>query len=80
MLLNRARSHGSLGFGKILTERRSQHGLVGWEMTVNSGPFSQLPVETNTNYHPAIVPIEATRHLLMLTKSHALWSSLALGY
>lgn len=33
---------------KRLTWRRSQHDLVGWEMTVNSGLFSQLPVETNT--------------------------------
>lgn len=65
-----------MGLGKRLTWRRSQHGLVGWEMTVNSGPFSQLPVETNTTDYPAIVSKEATRHLLMLTKSYALWSSL----
>lgn len=52
-----------LSFGKRLTWRRSQHGLVGREMTVNSGPFSQLPAETNTNDYLAIVSIEATRHL-----------------
>lgn len=37
-----------MGGKKRLTWRRSQHDLVGWEMTVNSGLFSQLPVETNT--------------------------------
>lgn len=66
-------------FGKRLTWRRSQHGLVGLEMTVNSGSFSQLPVETNTTDYPAIVSKEATRHLLILTKSYALWSSLDSG-
>lgn len=68
-----------LSFEKRLTWKRSQHGLVGWEMTANSGPFSQLPVETNTNDYPAIVSKEVTRHLLMLTKSYALWSGLACG-
>ncbi len=56
-------SDGSLSLGKRLTWRRSQHGLVGWEMSVNSGPFSQLPAETNTNDYPVIVSKEATRHL-----------------
>lgn len=51
-----------LRFGKRLTWRRSQHGLVGWEMTVNSDLFSQLPVETNTNDYPSIVLNGATRH------------------
>lgn len=65
------------GFGKRLTWRRSPHGLVGWEMTVNSGPFSQLPGETNTNDYPSIVSMEVTRHSRMLTKSYALQGSLA---
>lgn len=73
-------SDGIGSFGKRLTWRRRQHGLVGWEMTVNSGPFSQLPAETNTNDYPAIVSKEATRHSLMLTKSYALWSSLSGGF
>lgn len=66
-----------LSFGKRLTWRRSQHGLVGRETTVNSGPFSQLPAETNTNDYLAIVSIEATRHLWMFTKSFAPQRSLA---
>lgn len=33
-------------FGKRLTWRQSQRGLVGSEKKVNSGLFSQLPVET----------------------------------
>lgn len=68
-----------LSFGKRLTWRRSQHGLVGRETTVNSGPFSQLPAETNTNDYLAIVSIEATRHLWMFTKSFAPRRSLARG-
>lgn len=66
-----------LSFGKRLTWRRSQHGLVGLETTVNSGPFSQLPAETNTNDYLAIVSIEATRHLWMFTESFAPRRSLA---
>lgn len=77
--INHGRIWWVCGFGKRLTWRRSPHGLVGWEMTVNSGPFSQLPVETNTNDYPAIVSMEATRHLQMLTKSYALQRSLAWG-
>lgn len=61
-------SVGCLCVGKGRTWRRSQHGLVGWETTVNSGPFSQLPAETNTNNDQAIVSKEATRHLRMLTE------------
>lgn len=53
----------------ILTWRRSQDGLVGWERRVNSGPFSQLPAETKINYYTAIVLKEARQHHFTFAKS-----------
>lgn len=76
-LLIVAGSDGLVVFGKRLTWRRGPHGLVGWETTVNSGPFSQLPGETNTNDYPSIVSMEVTRHSRMLTNSNTARVSLA---
>lgn len=77
--INRGWIRWACGFGKRLTWRRGPHGLVGWETTVNSGPFSQLPGETNTNDYPSIVSMEVTRHSRMLTKSNTARVSLAWG-
>lgn len=77
--INRGWIRWACGSGKRLTWRRGPHGLVGWKTTVNSGPFSQLPGETNTNDYPSIVSMEVTRHSRMLTKSNTAQVSLAWG-